>query len=147
MHESRVRLKNIIMRKTLLLGSLLSLLLMNFSSCDKEPCEEDRYCTMVLVAVTLKVQSATGEPVRLDEAYTIRQSTGEIINHTQNMSASGVYVVLDDAYRASLYRSRQDDFKFVGKIGGRTVVEENYTIGADECHIVKRAGKDSVVAN
>jgi hypothetical protein len=101
-------------------------------------------CTMDFRGIALQVNDNAGNPVKLDEAYTIRVKTGEQITHEANAGRSGTYTVLDDGYRGKLVHSTAE-FRFVGKRGGQEVVNELYTISADCCHISKQSGKTEVV--
>lgn len=100
-------------------------------------------CTMELRSITLQVNDNTGNPVKLDEAYTTRVKTGERISHEANTTTVGSYTVLDDGYQKKLAQST-DEFRFVGKRGGQEVVNELYSISADCCHISKQSGKTEV---
>ncbi|WP_276133787.1 hypothetical protein [Polluticoccus soli] len=100
-------------------------------------------CTMEFRGITLQVNDNEGNPVKLDEAYTIRVKTGEQITHDANSTTIGSYTVLDDGYQKKLAQSTAE-FRFVGKRGGQEVVNELYTISADCCHISKQSGKTDV---
>lgn len=100
-------------------------------------------CTMELRSITLQVNDNAGNPVKLDEAYTVRVKTGERITHEANTSTTGSYTVLDDGYQKKLAQSSAE-FRFVGRRGGQEVVNELFTISADCCHISKHSGKSEV---
>jgi hypothetical protein len=57
-----------------------------------------------------------------------------------------MYTVLDDNYVSKL-RNTQDTFLFYGYVSYyySPVVVETYVIEADECHVQKISGKESVV--
>ncbi len=40
---------------------------------------------------------------------------------------------------------REEEFRFVGKKGGKTVVEEPYVLTADCCHVAKKSGAGETV--
>ena len=74
--------------------------------------------------------------IRLTNSDTIRLSTGiEAQTHW--------YLILDDSYRQRLANS-QESFRFVGKRGQRIIIQEDYVIAADECHIKKVSGKSEI---
>jgi hypothetical protein len=110
-------------------------------SCNKN-CGGDVVCTDQLVMVTLQVTDPAGVPIVLDEAYTTRKSTGEVIRLTQSMEG-GYYIVLDDTYQKKL-QNAVDEFQFTGIRAGQKIVDEKYTISADCCHIAKQSGRDAV---
>jgi hypothetical protein len=94
-------------------------------------------CTEMFAAVTVKVEGK-----QLNDFYTIRSSTGETIRH-EMMFGDSVYTVLDDNYVSEL-KNDQDTFMFYGYYRGELVVEEEYIIRADECHVDKVSGKSRV---
>lgn len=107
-------------------------------------CSDDRdvVCTEEFRMITLQVQDPDRKPVLLDSFFTVRAGNGERIASTQQIP--GYYTVLDDNYQPRLKRER-DNFIFHGFRGGLKVVEETYSVSADNCHITKLSGKDSVM--
>jgi hypothetical protein len=61
----------------------------------------------------------------------------------QNMH-EGKYNVLDDSYQKVLANSTES-FRFVGFKNGVKLVDEQYSIGADCCHVSKQSGKSVIV--
>ena len=106
-------------------------------------CTPGLVCTTELRTISLQVKSPTGMAVTLDSFYTIRQSNGERIR-PDVQSGPGYYIVLDDSYHSRLRKSK-DDFRFVGWRNNSIAVDEMYHVSADECHINKRSGAESVV--
>src|SRR5688500_18182976 len=104
-------------------------------------CDQEIVCTKEFKTIVLRVRDANWNPIALDSAYTIRLG-GERINHS--MVTAGHYYVLDDAYHFKLKNDR-DIFTFYGFRNGTKVIEEVYQISADECDVIKEAGKDEVV--
>jgi hypothetical protein len=105
-------------------------------------CTTGKICTDEFRMVMLQVETTGHFPATLDSAFTIRQSNGEKISYPSN--TPGFYTVLDDSYLNRIIRS-SDQFVFNGYKGGQKVVEETYQIAADQCHIRKVSGKDSVM--
>ena len=102
-------------------------------------------CTAMFASVTVHISNTAGQPVVLDDTYTIRKKTGEKIKPGQN-TADGSYNVLDDSYR-SIIANTSEFFQFIGIKNGVQVVNESYIISADCCHVNKVSGKDSIVVN
>lgn len=135
----------------LLLSLIISTLtpVLMASSCKEttskvaNPCE-GVICTMMFAMVTVQVTDAAGVPVQLDEVYTIRQKNNERISLEQQMQ-DGRYNIIDDSYQKELANTAEK-FTFFGVKGGKVVVQESYTIGADCCHVKKQSGKDVIVA-
>ena len=100
-------------------------------------------CTRMFASAGLHVIDATGSPVRLDDAYTVRISTGEVIRYEKSGAGQGQYIVIDDSYLKML-SNKTDQFQFIGMKDDRQVVQETFTISADCCHVKKDEGRDEV---
>ena len=124
---------------------ILSLFLFscNRRSGTKDDCST-AICTQVFSYVYVEVLDTTGYPMtNLDDAYTVRQSTGEVIRPNNSIVCCGNYMVLDDNYRAKLgYGS--DVFIFKGIKNGKVIAIAQYTISADCCHITKVSGPTKI---
>lgn len=114
-------------------------------SCNKnvKPCGSNVICTEIFAMVTLHITDKNGQDVILNDAYTVRKSTGEEIHIEQSLPANGSYIVLDDGYRKKLENSA-DTFTFIGMKDKKEVVRELYVISADCCHINKVSGNNEV---
>ena len=110
-------------------------LIFGFYSCnDGEACTEDFRTVIITVS---------GDP--LSEAYTIRKDTDEKLNFNhQNALGAESYIVVDDTYVEKM-KNQTLDFLFVGVLSGTVVVEEEFTIRADECHVEYVSGNTDVV--
>ncbi|MEL6134546.1 MAG: hypothetical protein AAFR59_14395 [Bacteroidota bacterium] len=113
-----------------------SLLLLFLSSCGLF--EGPRTCTLELVMVTVEV---TGDS--LDQTYTIWSGTQDTVERSTAPINENAYLVLDDRYQPSL-QNEVREFRFIGLKGGSILVDELFTIEADECHISKVSGVDQV---
>lgn len=122
------------------------LALSSASSCNKNNSKksdcEDVACTMMFAMINLNVTDSAGQPVKLDEAYTIREATTEVLKYDR--AYDGAYPVLDDGYLSKLKNDRAK-FVFTGKLNGAEVVKETFEISADCCHINKVSGPAEVV--
>jgi hypothetical protein len=98
---------------------------------------------MMFAMITVQLTDTAGEPVKLDEVYTLRTGNGAKISFEQN-TTGGRYTVLDDSYQKEL-SNITDDFRLVGIRNGVKVVDESYTLGADCCHVRKESGRDSII--
>lgn len=113
---------------------ILCFIIFSFSSCnDDEACTEDFRTVIITV---------NGDP--LSDAYTIRKDTEEKLNFDhQNALGAEAYIVVDDTYVEEM-KNQTLDFIFVGELNGSKVVEEEFTIRADECHVEYVSGKTDV---
>lgn len=100
-------------------------------------------CTEMFKMVTIRIHDASGNPVKLDDYYTLHVASGEKAKITQGMD-NGYYVVVDDSRRKDL-QDRKAELKFIGTKDGKEVVNEAYTVTADCCHIEKISGKTEIV--
>lgn len=134
--------------KYLKLLPLAALFLFSFQCNDDRngSCGRDVICTMDFRSVGITVTDKDGKGVKLDEAYTVRQSTGDVIRDTQPVNDNGVYNVLSDNYQKELQNQR-DIFTFIGMLNGAEVVRESFTISADCCHIDYVDGNREVTIN
>lgn len=98
---------------------------------------------MIFASVSVYVADNSGQPVLLDEAYSVKQSTGEVIRGG-NHPGDGIYTILDDGYQKRI-ATIGVDLRFIGKKNGTVVVDEPYRVIADCCHVSKASGKDTLV--
>jgi hypothetical protein len=109
------------------------------SACQNDLDSKQVFCTFEFRSIGIKVP---GEP--LTNYYTVRLSNADTIRHPDSGEPQTQWCsVLDDSYRRKL-TNKQDVFRFIGKRGDDIVVEEDYLIGADECHVYKVSGKDEI---
>ena len=95
-------------------------------------------CTEIFAAVTVEVTGSS-----LDDYYTVRTSNNDTIRINEDLYGENVYTVPDDNYLPQL-RNNEDEFVFVGLINNQVVVSEKFLIKADECHVLKVRGADTI---
>ncbi len=96
-------------------------------------------CTEMFAMVGTYVDGDT-----LSDYYTQRISNKEIIiNKDHSLPESNWYPVLTDLY-VNKFKNKQDKFLFVGLKNGDTLIKEEFNISADDCHINKESGKDTI---
>ncbi len=122
--------------KYLALFTLLAMAGITACHKDKPLCDGSSAanCTTEFVTISTRVTDAGGSPVLLDDYYTTRNSNGQQIRISATIH-DGYYPILDDSYQQSL-ACTQEVFIFHGFKNGTEVVSANYTLGADQCHIV-----------
>ncbi|MBL7717659.1 MAG: hypothetical protein JNL72_02385 [Flavipsychrobacter sp.] len=131
--------------QSLLYSILAAVLLLAAGGCSRpSPATacEDTICTEIFMAVMVQVSDTAGNPVQLDEYYTLRGT--ERLPAAVSPPENGRYVVVDDRIVASL-ANKTETFRFVGKKNGAEVVNEQYQVRGDCCHVHKEQGKDQVV--
>lgn len=126
------------MQKKFLLS--IAVLLMFLLSCSSDDDPTAINCTEEFRLIGVKITGA--EP---DDFYTIRVETGDTIRFTDDDTYPLVnwYPILDDAYQVIL-EDKVEQFQFVGEINNVEVLRENYAFGADQCHIYKVSGPQSI---
>lgn len=130
---------------TLLLLSL-SIMLLSFAACIKNGTNcKNVNCTLEYRMITVHVADTNDSAVVLDDHYTIRKSTGDTATRYNGyIPADSWYTVVGDDQMKYIQNS-QDSYRFVGIKNGAVVVDEEYIISADCCHISKVSGKSKVV--
>ena len=124
------------MKRNINLSVLIILSLFSFlTSCKKT--NKEVSCTALFASVCIEVNGGA-----LDNYYTIRNLTGDTIKIT-DVLFQNTYTVLNDNYQQIL-KNKQETFKFIGIKSGNKVVDESFVISADECHISKVNGVNSV---
>jgi hypothetical protein len=128
------------MKKNKLLNFLLILAIIMFVSCKSESQNNTVACTMEFRTVTINVQGDT-----LDHFYTIRVTSGDTIRlNSGNTFGANTYPVLDDSYQSNI-ANRTEQFRFVGLKNNAIIVDELFTIKADQCHISYVSGNQTVI--
>jgi hypothetical protein len=107
-------------------------------------CAGDIACTMMFSMVNVEVKDQNGNKVILDEHYTIREKDGQRLKFQQNGIDSNSYTVIDDSFISTL-KSKTELFRFIGKKNGVEIVNEQYEINGDCCHVNKVNGKGTVI--
>lgn len=95
---------------------------------------DETACTMEFRTIGINVQNGA-----LQRFYTLRLEKGDTIFHLYDSILPGYYTVLDDGAMGWL-KGKEENFKFEGWRNDSLVVEANFRIGADKCHIYKVSG-------
>ena len=105
-------------------------------SCTKD---EEVICTMEYRYILIDVKGGI-----LDDFYTIRKYTGDTIRYEKdNIIGNNSYIILSDNYQNKI-KNKEEIFIFKGYITDSLVVNEQYVIKADECHINYVSGKKEI---
>ena len=105
-------------------------------SCTKD---EEVICTMEYRYISIDVKGGI-----LDDFYTIRKYTGDTIRYEKdNIIGNNSYIILSDNYQNKI-KNKEEIFIFKGYITDSLVVNEQYIIKADECHIDYVSGKKEI---
>ena len=105
-------------------------------SCTKD---EEVICTMEYRYILIDVKGGI-----LDDFYTIRKYTGDTIRYEKdNIIGNNSYIILSDNYQNKI-KNKEEIFIFKGYITDSLVVNEQFIIKADECHIDYVSGKKEI---
>ena len=119
-----------------------------FSCSKSEPseCPSDLACTEIFVTLTVKIQNRNNESVFLTRTTTSIEGNSKIISKS-DWDKISAYNVLDDLSIKDLKKSGSI-VTFKGfDANNQMIVNEQFIIGHDCCHIVKISGKDVIIVN
>ena len=126
----------------------LLILILPLASCIND---DSVVCTMEFVTIGIQVTDSLDNPVKLDDYYTINNSTKEEL-HFKDMDpfwdsinvVRGYYTLATDSERDWTNRKNLK-VTFYGFIDSVKVIEEEYIISDDICHIYLIRGKQHIV--
>ncbi len=131
------------MKKTGLVVLLGMILTIQGCSEDSQPleCKADIGCTEVFVTFTYGPTDNQGSAVILDSYYSQNLDNGQTYTFVEedNQLTEGLYTVITDAQMDQL-SSTGTSIRFVGLKNNAIVLEQDFVIGHDCCHIVPIQG-------
>jgi hypothetical protein len=106
-------------------------------------------CDLVWKSIPVRITNQHGEPLQLDDYYTIKTSTRDKISFRNLagdslLKAAGRYLVLSDSQH-NLTVEDGASFEFCGFKNGHEVVRQAFRIGRDQCHVQLISGRSSVM--
>ncbi|WP_396632843.1 hypothetical protein [Maribacter sp. R86514] len=116
---------------------------------EQQDCSE-AICTLNFVTITVSVKDASGEPVSLDSYEVIDNEIGENLatdfngDEYQYLKEQGFYPILSDANRIQ-YQNTTATLTFKGFRTNEEVINEDYEVGADCCHVNLFSGNTEIV--
>lgn len=108
-----------------------------FNSCKNNVIDEDNViCTDHIETIRITVSK-----FKLDKYHTIRLATGDTLPKINYSNVyDNKYPVIDDSYQQMLL-GRVEKFRFQGFLKDSLVVNEDFEVAADVCHIFYKSGK------
>ena len=109
-------------------------------------------CTEEYRTITINVKDQEGKAVALDEFKVVTLPKGDDITPEiasgdyEWMMINGVYPLFSDKHSME-YRDKKLEINFKGYVKGRLLVDSNFTVGADCCHVLLFQGETDVVVN
>ena len=130
--------------------AFLSLILVacnNNDDAEQQDCSE-AICTHNFVTITVSVKDEAGDAVVLDSFEVLDTATGE--NLAKDISAEeyhndqGIYPLISDAHRIQ-YQNKTTTLTFKGYINDGLMVNQEFEVGADCCHVSLITGNREIV--
>lgn len=124
--------------------TLLRLLLVLFvfcTSCQNK--NNDVICTASFASFNVYVADSTGRQAVLDSTITLTPSGQRLVITEIRDTSFHSYTIVDDGYQRQL-ANRTEVLRFLAYKAGLRVVDTPYTISADDCHVSKVSGPDSI---
>ena len=137
-----------------LVGSLTLLLILNCNNKSEEDSLDclNMACTEEYRTISISVKDKEGKVVALDEFKVVILSNSQDITPDITSSGydwmvkNGIYPLFSDKYSRE-YINKELEINFRGYIESRLVVDLDYTVGADCCHVLLIEGETEVVVN
>lgn len=127
------------------------LLLLLGCNGDKSDCA-DTFCTENFVTITVFINDTSDNPVALDRFEVLIIESGiditRIVNESEFeiMKQYGTYPLFGDEYQQS-YVNTEVQVNFKGIINNQVIVNENFTVGADCCHVNLISGNTNIIVD
>ena len=127
------------------------LLLLLGCNDDKSDCP-DTICTQNFVTITVFINDTNANPISLDRFEVLIIESGvditRIVSETafEIMQQTGAYPVFGDEYQPS-FANTEVQINFKGIINDQVIVNEDYTVGADCCHVYRISGNTNIVVD
>jgi hypothetical protein len=130
---------------------LLLVLLLLFASCENKDSNDciNQACTEEFRTITVTIKDSENNPVVLDSFKVTNLENGNDLSRELNnaefeaMRENGVYPLFGDEY-AQDFRNKEVEINFKGYIDNHELINSNYIVGADCCHIILISGDPEI---
>ena len=133
----------------------LTLLFLFIMACNGHKETEQEECAMVVcteiyVTLTVSIKNTSGDIIALDSFEVVDTNTGK--NLTENYSdpeyqyykEQGLYPIFSDKYHEQ-YKNSEAVISFKGYVSNNKVVDQEFIVGADCCHVNLISGPSEIV--
>ncbi|MEL7147895.1 MAG: hypothetical protein AAFO69_16095 [Bacteroidota bacterium] len=121
-------------------------LLLIFTACNKDNCN-DTACTEEFRSVTVSIVDQEDDPVMLDRTEsTLDDGTVLDVDSSLIPGFEDTYVIADDSH-FDILSEGNNIVIFKGWVGQNQVVEQQFIISKDCCHIDKQDGPEEIVVD
>ncbi len=127
------------------------LLLLFFAGCENNDPNDciNQACTEEFRTITVTIKDSENNPVALDSFKVTNLENGDDLSRELNnaefeaMSENGVYPLFGDEY-ARDFRNKEVEINFKGYIDDQELINSDYKVGADCCHIILISGDPEI---
>ena len=122
------------------------LLILTFFACsctqNVAPCPLDIACTEEFRSIGVTILDSAGTPVTLDR-YSVFESGNELAIDFNLGLGEGWHTIFSDTYQMT-YQNQEVTITLEGYLGGEMVVNQDYVVGADCCHVFLVSGPEEI---
>lgn len=98
-------------------------------------CPPNLSCTEIFVSLTFSPKDGNNQPIILDSFYSQNLDNGNTYSiQNTNVSTQNSYVVITDAFIEEIQK-KGTQIRFIGLIGNQIMVQQDFLIGHDCCHV------------
>lgn len=122
----------------------------NDNGTKEQDCSEPIACTQNFVIIGVSVKDASGVNIPLDSFKVVDITTGKNITLVSNeedfegYKMDSFYPIFNDTYRID-YQNKISTIAFTGYSSDKVVVNEEFEVGADCCHVRLISGNTAIV--
>lgn len=133
------------MRKLICTLFSVTLILTSCSNSDEDigntsSCPDNIVCTEILVSLTFSPKTPNGVPIFLDSYYSQNLDNGKTYSILDsNVASTASYVVVSDEQLEEI-NQEGTNIRFIGLQGNQIVVQQDFLVGHDCCHVVPLEG-------
>lgn len=113
-------------------------------NCNRTPCTNN----FVTISVSLKDTSGAYKPLdsyKVVETETLQDFTPNYsVQEFENYTTQGSYPIFSDTYRIQ-YQNETTTISFIGYVSGKEVVNVEFIVGADCCHVRLISGNTDLI--
>lgn len=130
---------------------LVVLSVLSCTEADRQQACREVACLEFFATIHINVVDQAGDPVELDRVKVSRIADGfDMTSNYENGSweiarKTGMYILADDGDEARLPRFEDTRLRFQGFIGNQEVVNAEYVVTFDCCHISLVSGEQKLV--
>ncbi len=109
-------------------------------SLNTSDCPADIVCTLVFTSLTFSPKDANNQPISLDSFYAQNLDNGNTYSISSgNLLNTTTFTVITDNEIDEIQRNGTN-IRFIGLQGDQIVVQQDFVVGHDCCHVVPLSG-------